>query len=60
MANMAKLCVGLAAVCLLMAVVTVFTGDFLAPPESYSRASANLSLLALCLFVGFKDGGATA
>ena len=60
MAGMAKLCVGLAAVALLMAVVTVFTGPILAHPESYSRASTNLALLALCLFIGFPEGESTA
>ena len=60
MAGMAKVCVGLAALTLLMAVVTVFTGPILAPPESYSRASTNLALLALCLFIGFPEGQSTA
>ena len=58
--GMAKVCVGLAAVSFLMAVVTVFTGPMLAPAEAYSRASTNLALLALCLFIGFSEGESTA
>jgi hypothetical protein len=58
MTNVAKACVGLAALAFVLAVVTVFTGPFLVGPEGWSRASANLALLALCLFLGFKEGSA--
>jgi hypothetical protein len=27
------------------------------PPESFSRTCTNVALLALCLFIGFKDEG---
>lgn len=60
MANLAKACVGLAALAFLLAVVTVFTGPILVGAEGYSRAASNLALLALCLFIGFKEGGAQA
>jgi hypothetical protein len=58
MGSLAKVCVGLAALAFILAVVTVFTGPILVGvgPEGYSRASTNLALLALCLFVGFKEG----
>lgn len=56
MANLAKLLVALAALSLVMAVVTVFTSHLLVGPEGWSRASTNTALLALCLFVGFKEG----
>lgn len=55
MANLAKACVGLAALAFVLAVVTVFTGHLLVGPEGYSRAATNLALLALCLFLGFKE-----
>jgi len=60
MANLAKACVGLAALAFVLAVVTVFTGPILVGAEGYSRAATNLALLALCLFLGFKEGGASA
>lgn len=60
MANLAKACVALAALAFLLAVVTVFTGPILVGAEGYSRAANNLALLALCLFIGFKEGGAQA
>ena len=60
MANLAKACVGLAALAFLLAIVTVFTGPLFVEvgPEGYSRAATNLALLALCLFLGFKEGSA--
>ena len=58
MANLAKAFVALAALAFILAVVTVFTGPMLVGPEGYSRGSTNLALLALCLFVGFKEGKA--
>lgn len=57
MANLAKACVGLAALAFLLAVVTVFTGPILVGPEGYSRVANNLALLALCIFIGFREGG---
>ena len=58
MDGIAKACVGLAGVALLGALVTSFTGSVMGmPPESFSRASTNLALIALCLFIGFKDNG---
>lgn len=58
MTNLAKALAGLAALAFVLAVLTVFTGPILAPPEAYSRAANNLALLALCLFIGFKEGSA--
>jgi len=59
MANAAKACVGLCALAFVLAVVVSFTGPIMdLPAETFSRASTNLGLLALCLFIGFKDGGA--
>ena len=58
MDGIAKACVGLAALALLGALVTSFTGPIMAlPAEAFSRGSTNLALLALCLFIGFKDNG---
>jgi hypothetical protein len=59
MANLAKALLGLAALAFVLAVATVFTGPLLVGPEGYSRAATNLALLALCLFLGFKEGSAT-
>ena len=56
MTNVAKACVGLAALAFVLAVLTVFTGPIVVGPEAYSRAANNLALLALCLFIGFKEG----
>ncbi len=57
MDGIAKACVGLAAIALLGALVTSFTGPVMGlPAEAFSRASTNLALIALCLFIGFKDG----
>lgn len=56
MEGAAKLCVGLAVLSFLAAIVLSFTGPMMElPPETFSRASANLALIALCLFVGFKE-----
>jgi hypothetical protein len=49
MTTVAKTLVGLAAVAFALAVVTNFTGVLLTTSEGYSRASANLALLALGL-----------
>ncbi len=58
MANLAKACVGLAALAFVLAVVTAFTGPILVGAEAWSRGANNLALLALCLFLGFKEGKA--
>jgi len=60
MAGMAKVCVGLAAVALLMAVITAFMGEMGVTAEAYSRASTNVALIALCLFIGFPEEKGTA
>ncbi len=60
MANLAKACVGLAALAFILAVVTVFTGPIIVGAEGYSRAATNLALLALCLFLGFKEPSTSA
>jgi hypothetical protein len=59
MESVAKAATGLAIVGFLAAVVTSFTGPIMGiMPETFSRASANLALIALCLFIGFKDDAA--
>ena len=61
MDGVAKACVGIAALTFLGALVTSFTGPIMElPAEAFSRASSNLALIALCLFLGFKDDGAGA
>ena len=61
MANLAKVCFWLAVLAFILAVVTVFTGPLVGVAgESYSRACTNLALIALCLFVGFKEKAAAA
>ena len=57
MDTLAKACVALAILAFVMALVTVFTGPILVGAEGYSRASTNLALIALALFLGFKQGG---
>lgn len=56
MASLAKACVALAAIAFVLAVVAAFTGPMIVAAEGYSRAATNLALIALCLFVGFKEG----
>ncbi len=60
MNGIAKACVGLAALAFLGAVAASFMGSIVGlPPESFSRASTNLALIGIGIFVGFKeDGGA--
>ena len=55
MQQVAKILVYLAMLAFVMAVVCVFTGDILVQPEGYSRAATNLALIAIALFVGFKE-----
>ncbi|MCG6988662.1 MAG: hypothetical protein LJF06_10840 [Gemmatimonadetes bacterium] len=50
------MCFWLSVLAFVLAVVTVFTGPLVGVHgESYSHASTNLALLALCLFIGFKE-----
>jgi len=62
MNGLAKACVGAAGLAFVFAVVTAFTGSLFSGlgPEGYSRACTNLALLALCLFLGFKEDTAGA
>lgn len=60
MSNLAKVCVAAAALAFVLAVVTAFTGPIVVGPTAYSHAANNLALLALCLFVGFKEGSTSA
>lgn len=56
MAQLAKALTALAALAFILAVVTNFTGNYMAPwlatAEGFSRASANLVLLAIALLLG--------
>lgn len=57
MEGAAKACVGLAVLAFLVAIIVAFTGPIMElPSEAFSRACSNLALIALCLFVGFKEG----
>lgn len=59
MANLVKALVGLAAVALALAVVSNFLGAegvLFATAEGYSRASANLALLAIAVVLCFGRG----
>lgn len=56
MDNLTKTLTGLAAVALVMAVVTNFTSAIGATAEGFSRASANLALLAIALVLCFRGG----
>lgn len=53
MDQLPKALTALAAVSFVLAVVTNFTGDLLATSEGFSRASANLALLAIAVGMGF-------
>jgi polyferredoxin len=55
MQAIAKVLVYLAMLAFVMAVVCVFAGPIITAPESYSRAAGNLALIAIALFVGFKE-----
>lgn len=58
MSTLAKALVALSALTFVLAVVASLTSNPLwAGPEGYSRASANLALLAIALFIGFKEEG---
>jgi hypothetical protein len=57
MAQLAKGLTALSALAFILAVVTNFTGDLLTTAEGFSRASANLALLAIALVLGFRGTG---
>ena len=59
MANLVKALVGLAALAFVLAVVSNFLGEeaaLLTTAEGYSRASANLALLAIAFVLCFGYG----
>lgn len=59
MANLVKALIGLAALAFALAVVSNFLGTegaLLTTAEGYSRASANLALLAIALVLGLGSG----
>lgn len=57
MVTLVKALVGLSALALVLAVVTTLMESVLfTSPEGYSRASANLALLAIALVLGFRTG----
>jgi hypothetical protein len=56
MGNLVKALIGLAALAFVLAVVSSFTGPIVTThAEAYSRASTNLSLLAIALVLTFGD-----
>jgi hypothetical protein len=58
MSNLVKALVGLAALAFVLAVVTHFSGPLVhTQAEAYSRASGNLSLLAIALVLAFGGTG---
>ncbi len=57
MQAIAKVLVYLAMVGFVMAVISSFTGWIITSSEAYSRAATNLALIAIALFIGFKDHG---
>ncbi len=61
MSKLAKALVALSALAFVLAVAASLTSNplWVGPvgPEGYSRASTNLALLAIALFVGFKEDG---
>lgn len=63
MATLVKALVGLGALAFVLAVVSNVIGEeaaFFATAEGYSRASANLALLAIALVLGFGSGRPSA
>ena len=57
-ANISKVCIILAAIGLVVAIIGTYQGDIIGiPPEGFSRASTNLALLAIGLPMIFKNGG---
>jgi hypothetical protein len=58
MSTLVKALIGLAALAFVLAVVTHFSGPIVnTQPEAYSRASNNLSLLAIALVLAFGYRG---
>jgi len=57
MMTLAKALTGLSGVAFVLAIVTNFTGSFLTTAEGYSRAAANLALLALALALCWREDG---
>jgi hypothetical protein len=56
MASLAKVCVALAVLCFILAVIGAFTGPiWRLAPHTYSQGTIDLALIALCLSVVFKD-----
>ncbi len=55
MQGIAKVLVYLAMLALVMAIVSTFVGTIIATREAFSRAAGNLALIAIALFVGFKE-----
>ncbi len=56
MSNLVKVLIGLAALAFVLAVLTHFTGPIVTTQaEAFSRASANLALLAIALGLTFSD-----
>jgi hypothetical protein len=53
--SLSKALVALSAVAFMLAVVTNFVGVFLTTSEGYSRASANLGILAIALVYCFRS-----
>ena len=54
MGSLVKGLIGLSALAFVLAVVTHFSGSIMrTPPEAFSRASGNLSLLAIALVLAF-------
>ena len=61
MSTMVKALVGLAALAFVLAVLTHFVGPIVhTNAEAYSRASGNLSLLAIALVLGFGGSAGTS
>jgi hypothetical protein len=60
MSNLVKALIGLAALAFVLAVITHFTGAIVSTrAEAYSRASANLALLAIALVLTFGGTAGT-
>jgi hypothetical protein len=60
MRALAKVLIALSALAFVLAVVTAFTGRLMdLQPEGFSRASANLALLAIALVLTFESPRAT-
>lgn len=55
MQMVAKVLLGLAALAFVMAVLCAFIGPIVTTPEAYSRAANNLALIAIAMFLGFKE-----